>query len=265
MGASDKTLSDPRNLSDQAHDRIRRDILNGALFPGDKLQLETISDRYGIGIAPVREALNRLSSEGLVERKSQRGFFVAEISMASLEELVKTRIWLETLALRESILNGDEAWEEDLVLSWHRLARTNRRMPTGAGPDQAEEWERRHKEFHLLLLDRCGSGWLLGFCSTMMDQAVRYRSLSMNVHPSLLRREGAAAEHEALLKAAIDRDADLACQLLSTHYLTTLEGLRNVIGQRKGDSHELSLDGRAAVGGASCGPSDRTDTQRTAR
>jgi GntR family transcriptional regulator, carbon starvation induced regulator len=63
----------------------------------------------------------------------------------------------------------------------------------------------RHKEFHLLLLDRCGSSWLLGFCSTMMDQAVRYRSLSMNVHPSLLRREGAAAEHEALLNAAIDR------------------------------------------------------------
>lgn len=229
MNAPDKMLSDTKNLSERAHERIRRDILNGELFPGEKLQIESISERYGIGIAPVREALNRLSSEGLVERKSQRGFFVAEISMASLEELVKTRIWLETLALRESILNHDEAWEEQLVLAYHRLARTQRRLPPEAGRELSEEWELRHKEFHLLLLDRCGSSWLLGFCSTMMDQAVRYRSLSMNVHPSLLRRQGAAAEHEALLNAAVERDADRACQLLADHYTTTLEGLRSVI------------------------------------
>lgn len=229
MNATDKGLSDPRNLSEQAHERIRRDILNGELFPGDKLQIEAISERYGIGIAPVREALNRLSSEGLVERKSQRGFFVTKISMSSLEELVKTRIWLETLALRESIHHATEEWEEQLVLAYHRLARTNRRMPPEAGRELSEEWELRHKEFHLLLLDRCGSSWLMGFCSTMMDQAVRYRSLSMNLHPSLLRREGAAAEHEALLTAAIDRDADRACRLLTDHYTTTLEGLRAVI------------------------------------
>ena len=231
MNASDNALSDTKNLSEQAHDRIRRDILNGELFPGDKLQIEAISDRYNIGVAPVREALNRLSSEGLVERKSQRGFFVAEISMAALEELVNTRIWLETLALRESILYGDDEWEEQLVLSYHRLARTNRRMPSEAGRELSEEWELRHKEFHMLLLNRCGSSWLLGFCSTMMDQAVRYRSLSMNVHPSLLRRQGAAAEHEALLGAAVDRDADRACRLLEDHYRTTLEGLRGVIAK----------------------------------
>ena len=101
MNVTDKGISDTRNLSEQAHERIRRDILSGELFPGDKLQIESISERYGIGIAPVREALNRLSSEGLVERKSQRGFFVTKISITSLNELVKTRVWLETLALRE--------------------------------------------------------------------------------------------------------------------------------------------------------------------
>jgi DNA-binding GntR family transcriptional regulator len=63
----------------------------------------------------------------------------------------------------------------------------------------------------------------------MLDQAVRYRNLSMNVHPSLLRREGAAAEHQELLNAAIDRDAERACRLLADHYTTTLEGLRTVI------------------------------------
>jgi DNA-binding GntR family transcriptional regulator len=229
MNATDKAFTDGRNLSERAYDLIRRDVLNGVLIPGEKLQIEAVSDRYGIGVAPVREALNRLSSEGLVERKSQRGFFVAEISMAALEELVKTRIWLETLALRESIVHWNEEWEEKLVLCYHRLARTHRRLPAGAGRELSEEWEARHKEFHLLLLERCGSQWLIDFCSTMMDQAVRYRSLSMNVHPSLLRREGAAAEHEALMQAVIERDADRACTLLADHYTTTLEGLRGVV------------------------------------
>ena len=138
MNAPHKLTSDTKNLSEQAHENIRRDILSGELFPGDKLQIEAISERYGIGIAPVREALNRLSSEGLVERKSQRGFFVTEISITALEELVKTRIWLETLALREAIQNATEEWEEQLVLAYHRLARTNRRMPPEAGRDLSE-------------------------------------------------------------------------------------------------------------------------------
>ncbi|MES2846687.1 MAG: GntR family transcriptional regulator [Pseudomonadota bacterium] len=232
MNVSDKALGDTKNLSERAHERIRRDILNGELFPGEKLQIEAISDRYGIGIAPVREALNRLSSEGLVERKSQRGFFVSAISIADLEELVKTRIWLETKALAESIRNADDAWEEALIVSYHRLARTLRRLPTQPEPESAEAWETRHKEFHMLLLDRCGSSWLLGFCSTMMDQAVRYRNLSMNAHPNQLRREGAAAEHEAILNAALEHNADRACQLLADHYLATLEGLRRIVDER---------------------------------
>lgn len=229
MQGLEKTPSDGRNLSEIAHDKIRRDILHGELMPGVKLQVEAVSERCGIGVVPVREALNRLSSEGLVERKSQRGFFVSTISIEDLEELVKTRIWLETKVLAESIANGDDAWEEELVLSCHRFARTQRRLPPESGHEISDQWEARHKEFHMLLLDRCGSSWLLGFCSTMMDQAVRYRNLSMNSNPSQMRREGAAAEHEAILQAALDHDVGQACGLLEEHYLTTLEGLRGVI------------------------------------
>ena len=62
----------------------------------------------------------------------------------------------------------------------------------------------------------------------MMDQAVRYRSLSMNVPPRLRRRKGAAEEHEALLKAAAARDADLACQPLPDQDRTKLAGWRGI-------------------------------------
>ena len=149
--------------------------------------------------------------------------------MSELEELAQTRIWLETLAFRESMKNGDETWEDELVVTFHRFARTQRRLPEDAQLELSEQWEERHKAFHMLLLNRCGSAWLLGFCSTLMDQAVRYRNLSMNRNPNKQRREGAAAEHQAILDAVLDQDADRACALLTEHYWLTLNGLKNIM------------------------------------
>lgn len=224
----DKDQTDSRSLSEQAHDMLRRDILLGRLMPDEKLQIESMSERFGIGAVPVREALNRLSSEGLVQRKNQRGFFVAPLALDDLEELVKTRVWLETRALEESISHADEAWEEELVISFHRLTRTARRLLPRPDRELSEEWDIRHKEFHMTLISRCGSDWLLGFCATMMDQAVRYRNISMNIHSSQARREGAAAEHQAILDAALARDIPRACALLTEHYQATLVALRPV-------------------------------------
>lgn len=214
-------------LSDRAHDVIKTDILAGLLEPGEKLQLDNVSERYGIGTAPVREALNRLSAEGWVERHSQRGFFVSDLSYSELEELVKTRIWLETLALRESIANGKQDWEDTAILSYHRLARTDRFL----NPTDTEErftlnpdWEIRHHDFHSALLAASGSELLEHFCAQMMERAIRYRNLSVKFN--LARRGDALVEHEAILTAALDRDVDLAVQLLTEHYRLTLDGLR---------------------------------------
>lgn len=223
-----KDHTENRSLSEQAHDMLRRDILLGRLMPEEKLQIESMAERLGIGMVPVREALNRLSSEGLVERKNQRGFFVAPLALDDLEELVKTRIWLETRALEESIAHGDEQWEEELVLSFHRLTRSARRLMPEPELELTEEWDIRHKQFHMALISRCGSEWLLGFCSTMMDQAVRYRNISMNIHSSKARREGAAAEHQEILDAVLARDTARACALLTQHYQVTLVALRPV-------------------------------------
>ena len=79
--------------------KLRQDILMGALEPGQKLAIDVVAERYAVGTNPVREALNRLSAERLVDRHEQRGFFVPSISIEKWRELVKTRCWLETKAL----------------------------------------------------------------------------------------------------------------------------------------------------------------------
>lgn len=217
---------DGRNQSELATELIKRDILCAAFYPGDKLLLDALSVRYGVGVNPVREALNRLCSAGFVEHRHQRGFFVAGMSMDALAELVKTRIWLETKALDESMRNATEAWEERIIVAYHRLARTQMRFGDATGRDENEAWEARHKAFHLLLLERCGSSWLIDFCSTMMDQSVRYRNLSVSAN--LARRGDALPEHEALMNAVVDRDRPAALAMLERHYRRTFEGLREL-------------------------------------
>lgn len=212
-------------LSEQAHQRIKRDVLNGALLPGEKLRLDAISERYGIGQAPVREALNRLSAEGWVSRRSQRGFSVSELSISDLEELVKTRIWLETRALSESLANATRDWEDRLILAYHRLARTARLTDHADVESLDTAWEAQHREFHLELLSQCGSSWMIHFCSVMMEQSGRYRNLSANF--TRARRGDALTEHEDILNAALDRNSELSCELLATHYAKTLQGLKD--------------------------------------
>ncbi|TYR33206.1 GntR family transcriptional regulator [Mesorhizobium microcysteis] len=199
--------------------RLRQDILKGELKPGQKLQIEQVATRYGVGANPVREALNRLSSEHLVDRHDQRGFFVPELSLEKLRELVRTRCWLEGKALEESIANRTQIWEDNIVLSFHRLSRTRIQTPEEGGDNT--EWEIKHRAFHNALIGACGSFWLIKFCNEMMDQAERYRYISMSGYP----RRDSVEEHRLIMEAALDGDAELAKQRLFDQYNLTLKHL----------------------------------------
>ena len=97
-------------LASSVFDKMRNDILSGELPPGEKLRVEYLRTRYGVGASPIREALNRLSVDGVVMRVDQKGFRVAEVSVAELDELIKTRCWRKKQRL-QSIAAGDDAWE----------------------------------------------------------------------------------------------------------------------------------------------------------
>lgn len=210
------------------YQQLRQDILKGQFKPGQKLQIDGLAERYDVGTNPVREALNRLSSERLVDRHDQRGFFVPQISVDSLRELVKTRCWLETIAVQESIAHRDQTWEENLVLAFHRLSRT----PWSLQQEQGEtlvgnpDWEQRHRAFHLALIANCGSSWLIGFCEDLMYQAERYRYIAVSsTYPKRITND----EHHGIMNAAIDGDAALCVQRLTAHYQLTLMIIENQI------------------------------------
>jgi GntR family carbon starvation induced transcriptional regulator len=217
-----KSGSAGETLASSTYARLRRDIIEGAFAPGSKLRMRQLCDRYAVGFSPIREALNRLLHDGLVRQTDLRGFAAAPLSGAELDELTKTRCWLNELALRQSIEYGDSAWEEQVVLTYHRLSRIPLWIP---GEDPANRgvnpaWEIAHRAFHASLISACGSSWLLGFCEQLFDVADRYRNLS---HSPAVRRERQSDEHRPIMEATIARDAERAVQLLTQHLLRTAE------------------------------------------
>ena len=216
------TLNGAATRATSLYDELRADLLGGVLEPGAKLAIEALAERYAASTTPLREALNRLVSDGLVQRREQRGFVVAPISADDLAEITKTRCWLEAVALRESIAARSAAWEEALVLAHHRLSRTPRSLSATQFEDNPA-WEPLHRAFHRALIAGCGSRWLLSFCEQLADQHQRYRRLSA---PRAFARRDVADEHQALAQAAIDGRADEAVALLQAHFERTAGVIR---------------------------------------
>ena len=201
------------------YDRLQADILSGRLEPGRKLRLKDLIEDYSTGNSPLREALNRLSANGMVVREENRGFRVPPARTSELMELTRTRCWLEEIALRQSIKNGDSDWEERIVLAIHWLARAAR-SGDAAARTTSPEWEEHHREFHLALISACDSSILMAFCAELSQRSFRYRNLAEVVE---YRDRHELEEHQELQNAVLDRDADKAVDLLKKHYAVTSE------------------------------------------
>ncbi len=111
---------------EQGVERVATDFseaLNGDLMPGDRLTAADLQDRFSLGLTPIREALTRLSAEGLVDAETHRGARVTDVSPDALADLMATRRAVERLCLIASIEKGDAAWEADIVAAMHLLSR----------------------------------------------------------------------------------------------------------------------------------------------
>jgi DNA-binding GntR family transcriptional regulator len=207
----------PTTLSSSVYSKLRRDIIAGALSPGRKLRIEEACVRTGATSTPVREALNQLAVEGFVARVQQRGFMIADVSAEELAELTDTRCWVEAIALRESIAHRSVDWEERLVLTFHRLARTERSTDSNVFQDNPA-WEDAHRAFHLAMIAACPSRFLIDFCLRLSDHAVRYRRLAMS---AVFPRRDIAGEHRMLMEAAMNGRVEDAVAGLIRHYRIT--------------------------------------------
>lgn len=214
----------PRTLVEGAYLQVRRDIIEGRLAPGEKLRVEHLKDRYGIGAGTLREALALLLSDVLVVAEGQRGFHVAPISLQDLADITQTRVLLETNALRQSIQNGDDEWEARLVAAFHKLSNSEERLEEKLDKhSNVREWEERNRSFHEALIGACDSPWQRYLIGLLYRQSERYRHLAItsSAMPRYIH-----AEHTSIIEAALNRDAKRASLALEQHIRLTFDSIR---------------------------------------
>lgn len=205
----------PSTRTSEVLPRLREDLLAGELPPGHRLRLAALRSHYQVGLTPLREALFQLLAEGLVTMEDQRGFRVAPVSRADLADLTEQRVFIESRALRLSIELGDLEWESRVAAAHHRLAGTA--MLDGSGAALTPAWVDAHRTFHRVLVEACGSPWLLHFRDVLSDQTERYRRWSARKEPG----RDVAGEHRDLAEAVLARDPARAVERLGAHYRLT--------------------------------------------
>jgi DNA-binding GntR family transcriptional regulator len=138
---------EPESLVDQAYDRLRSLILGGGLLPGEQLRQETLAGELGISRTPLREALNRLASEGLIEFRLHRSAVVAEFPQSDIEADYEARRILEPAAARlaarrrdpqaiaalEAALRAAEYADDDLDANFAANRAFHRALVAGSG------------------------------------------------------------------------------------------------------------------------------------
>jgi DNA-binding GntR family transcriptional regulator len=218
--AGSGVLEGHRTLADRAFAALHDAIVAGHLAPGERLPIEELGDALGMSAMPIREALRRLDAAGLVENIPHRGGRVTELSVPDLAEVYEARLALEPLAVRRA---AERFGAGEAALATQRL-RALDELPDEHSP---ESWA-AHTAFHFALYEAADSRWLLRLIEPLWETSQRYR-LAANVAPRLRARSD---EHEVILRACVDHDAELAARLLYNHLTRTANVVSRAMGGR---------------------------------
>lgn len=211
-------------LVQQAHAALKKDIIAGIHRPGAKLRVEHLKRQYGVSSGTLREALTMLIADKLVLASGQRGFRVVPASAADLIDLSRIRVLLEKDAIRQAIEHGDDEWEAGVVSSFHMLSRATKTFAENPKiPAVFDDWERKHRAFHIALISAAPSEWIRYFLNLAYQQYERYRHMFLVVADEFYKDRDAEAEHAAILDAVLARDGDQAAKLVEEHLTRSID------------------------------------------
>ncbi|HEU0245502.1 MAG TPA: GntR family transcriptional regulator [Gaiellaceae bacterium] len=198
---------DHRTLWQRVHEHLREEIISGRLPPGTDLQEVALAGSLGVSRGPIREALGRLATEGLVTIAPRRGAVVRALSSEEFIEAYQVREALEMMAVRLAV---PKLGAEDLA-DMERLVEA---MASRAEDDDVQGFFELNTEFHQRFFEVAGNRMLAGLYRQLRGQIDRHRLRSLELRGDLWR---SIAEHRAILSAAEKGDVEQAVQLASDH------------------------------------------------
>lgn len=206
-------------LADRAYDCIQKAIVTGDLPMGAKISEAELSNRFGYGRAPLREALQRLEARGLIERKPHVGARVVTLSPETLLELYTVREALEGMAARLAAHHMTDAEIEDMRELLRRHAE-NIKKDQGLSYYQEEG----DFDFHYRIISGSKNERLITLLLGELYHLLRLYRYQLSTQAG--RPDRAFQEHQRIIDALADRDGELAELLMRRHIAAARENLR---------------------------------------
>lgn len=203
--------------SEAAYQLLRDRILSGDLAPGQVLQQRELAATLGISTTPLREALRRLMTEGLVDLDSHRDARITELRAEQARDLLELRAALDPLA---AALAAERRTSDDLA---EMRAALDALAPLAAGT--TVEQLSAHRRFHRAVYAAGHNPLLVASLEQLWDQSDRYRLLVLSTGDRAADGPGAgdtAHEHRALVAAIADRDGETAAAIMRDHIGSSL-------------------------------------------
>jgi DNA-binding GntR family transcriptional regulator len=186
---------------------IRRSVLRGALHPGQSCSIAELSAQLHVSHIPVREALRRLESEGLVLQPHGRGWQIAPIEEIDLKEIYDARELIEPVMLRQAVPRYTAA---NLTAIEAHLAA----MTAHSNEPEHDGFWTAHRAFHRALIEPAVGAWLGRFVETLWHATERYHRLFLATSEVLV---APMQSHARLMDAARRGDARAASRELKSH------------------------------------------------
>jgi len=210
---------------------LRELILNGELRAGDGLRQRDLAARFGVSTTPVREALRRLESEGLVRHSPHSGETVVEVDYGATVENYRIRAALESLAVR---MAAEVATEEDI----RAVEELNRQLASSTDPQRVNEINRR---LHFQIYEIVDSPLLLSLLRRLWN--------AFPLGPQVLRPVAESVEqHARIIEALRARDPASAAEATEPHILEAASHTADAGRDGNGASGDREVGGQLRVG-----------------
>lgn len=202
----------PRLVVDDVHDQLLRLIIDGHMEPESPLSIDALARDFGVSSSPVREALARLESTGLIQRLALRGYRVAPALEAhELAELMDARLFLEPgAAAAAAQQDGREALLSELDATLHTLAT----RPTGEHFASFRDYYEADREFHRAIVAGTKNRFLLHAYDALGGHVQRFRLFSGR---GVTDSEETVAEHNEIRRAIAEGDSQAADAAMRDH------------------------------------------------
>ena len=203
--------------SDRAYESLREDIMEWRLAPGTILQEVEQAERLGVSRTPVREALGRLTADGLVAALGGRGLVVTTVSVENIRQLFELRRVLEQESVRLAARNRDLSvfleLRDEFCSASHLL---------DDGDPAHERYYDLVARFDLAVDEATGNPYLVSALRNLRPQLVRLRRVSRD---DLARLRTAAQEHLLIVEAIVEGNTELAASATQVHLHRSLHSV----------------------------------------